>query len=368
MQILPIKHLYMKVVDFIGRILTEKSELSREDHAVCRALIGCMSDNEIEDLEERYELDWHLSNFIEEKKLSMKKAPISSTEHNKDWHIYFKILQQRTYRKVGIARNHLHTIFPYMEWKSQRQILRFSLLSNLKVDRIWALEQLYENWNLIGNASSKEIKYWFLDIENVWNKFYDKGSAFVILKHMSYELVIKYEQKLSEIVGYKQVALRLGTNVNYNIDRARMSDIDYLYVMAKLLRPITKQTADMILSKTILQVIDECTCPMNCSPSNISLLSDNNISLVIWCLGRLNHPKIIMEFYENDQQLQSSVKGVFPTTDDSIDQKSYWELMCKRVKEFFPLLRRYDSQIIEQLIKKNPSLAYLIDKLQLELE
>ncbi len=357
----------MKLVDFVGKILTENGQLTREDHVVCRALINCMSENETEDLLDDYELDWHLSSFIEKKNQMEFQPKLFPIEHNKDWQIYFKILKLRSIGKVEIARKHLHDIFPYLQWNSQRQLLRYSLLSTYKVDRIWALEQLFDDWSLIADSSKEEFTCWTNDIEAVWNKYQDKESAYLLLKYMPYEWAEKYEQELSDVVGYKQVALRLGTNVDYDIERYKISDIDYLYVMAKLMRPISKKMAEMILSETLLQVINESFCPINCTSAKVSLLSDKNISLVIWCLGRLNHPDIIMDFYENNKQLQLSMKGMLPKSDSFNDLQSYWVLLCSKAKYQFPLIRGYNKQIIKQLIKRNPSLAELIRKLQLEL-
>lgn len=344
----------MDNIKFISKIMAENETLSRSDHRICRILMERMSDAELNQLRCTIKLDWYLYQLIEER---FENKPTETKEHNKSWQTYFNDIKERKIGNVVNARNKLQDAFKHLEWKAQRQILWMFLSESTMSDRKWALNTMSDNWSLIGDCTKAEQAEWQGCILRQWNEHHEYEAARVIVKYFPYSEVAKREDELKTILRYVTVALRLGENADYKINRELLLDTEYLYVMAKLGRSIDKETAEIILAEVILDAADRHECPILAKHELPSLMDDSKVSLAIWCLGRLGHTDLIQDFYNKNREWQKTARG--PISDEE------WEYLCGSIPKYFPLLKNHKKELLKKWMEEYPALRGLVKKLKL---
>lgn len=352
----------MNIIKFFKDVIGNNNEetLSRAAHKIFKSIIDTLNVDQLHELQNNVELDWYLDNLVF-LKLEGSYCKSEKKEQNKSWHKYLSEMQDRKSGHVTASREKLRRLFPHLEWRVQRKILLYFLKDATKSDRIWALRTIQSDWSLIGDCKKSEVIMWLTEIQHQWLLHHEKEAAIILIKHEQHKFVAEFEKELSDAIGYQKVALRLGENADYIVDRSRMTDLEWLYVMTKLKRTVEKQTCEVILTEVLLDAIHKNECPYSRENEELSFVLDSNIGLAIWCIGRLKYTDLIMDFYKHDLELCNSLKGHYETPDEE------WTLMCKQAKYFFPLLCNYEKDILKMWMHQYPTLRILVEKLELKL-
>lgn len=330
----------MKPYDFITKLMREKEELSREDHAICRTLMLTMSREEVDELYNSEPLDFYLCRLIEELQQGKALGRNTGRVHYKSWQYYLNNLRDRTVGRVTDSREKLRAIFDSLEWKAQREILRFCLTDALKIDRIWGLKCMNNNWSIIADCKRAEREEWKERMVAAWEKYHEKEAALIMVRYLDLTVIEQQAPALISLLGYNHVAVRLGENPDFYIDRSRLTALEYLYIMVKGHRPVTSEEAEEVLAQTIQEVTGTKRTPIMHQNSSPSLMCDSKIGLVIWCMGELRLTDSIITFYERDCALQKELNRYRETmSEERMDNNDQaWNWLCDHAKEFFPSL------------------------------
>ncbi|MDO4691296.1 MAG: hypothetical protein Q4A64_00320 [Porphyromonadaceae bacterium] len=235
-----------------------------------------------------------------------------------------------------------------------------------KGSRVWALNTLADHWYLFEGRGMQFKEAWLAKVLGLWDQYKEKEVALFIVNYANEDCVLKMEQDLSKIIGYQKVALRLGGNPNYEINQSALSSLEWLYVMAKLRRPIDVAVCEAILNTMLVDAIKNESLPSSLDGHEFSFALDNQVGLALWCLGELKQPELIMRFFRCDRELQEHLA---PWLDRGLSQEEYWRLMCREAPKYFPLplLRERKREELKALIDCYPILQSLIEKFGLEL-
>lgn len=308
-------------------------------------------------------LDWYLYQLIECQLNKPSQENHVSAQYNKSWREYLKDIQERKIGRISTARNMLQKLFPLVEWKAQCMILSFFLKDSTKTDRLWALSSLHTYWPLFAGRGKRFCNQWLAFVLDLWDKYQEKEAALFIVKYADYNIVLRIETSLAKVIGYQKVALRLGMNPNYEVNKSLLSDLDWLYVMAKLKRAIDKTTCEVIFNEVLMKTLLDKETPFFREDEVFSFALDNHVGLALWCLGELGHPELIVDFYFCDKKLQEHLAGQHRC----LSKEKYWSEMCEKAPLFFPLLREYQHNLLEKWMEQYPSLRELIEILQLKI-
>lgn len=348
----------MKPTDYIIELCSEKNELTKNDHAVCRALIAGMDAEERQRLLESGCLDWHLQNLIE----VGEPRHTSQKVRNKSWRKYLRQMRQRTPGKVQEARARLQRLFNHLEWSAQRELLQYFLHNGIKTDRIWALRTIDDDFGIISECRGKARKDLTDAVLQVWLDYHDAVAAKMIVRNYPLEVIERYADLLMQDYDYLHVALRLAANSDYQLDPKRLTDLEHLYALAKLGREVSDDDAESMFYLAMLTALSE---ENEALPRNgMSLMSLDAVRLSVWCLGRLGKSEIIMEFYEHDRDFTSVAQQEWPSEYDSA---AYWDWAKYELSSFFPGLHRVKREVLEEMMRRNPALRELVEKLELQL-
>lgn len=349
----------MTAREYITTILKDKDVLSKEEHTVCRSLMTAMTKEELTDMAESNTLDWYLQTQAEKILLeSVSTKPIK--EHNQRWSDY--LLSMKSRKNVQASREKLRQGFDYYEWKAQKTILQYFLSNGLKTDRIWAFQKILDDFSIVADTSTKERKTWQDLILSLWQQYRDIKAAWVIVKHFQYDVIEANAELLSADCGYQPVALRLGVNPDYDIDVTRLTDIEQLYVIAKLHRPISDEYAESLFYLNMLSALSSRSefMPRNAS----SIMSLNTVRIAVWCLGQLCKTDTIIRFYKCNCAFKASIEQLWT---GEYDNGKFWDWVRNKLSEFFPYINHIQQSILEDMMSRNPALRELVESLNLKL-
>ena len=92
-------------------------------------------------------------------------------------------------------------------------------------------------------------------------EYKERDVALFIIRHADEACVLRLDQELAKVVGYQRVALRLGANPHYELDTSRLSTLEWLYAMAKLQRPVSREACEAALAEMLMETIASNSCP-----------------------------------------------------------------------------------------------------------
>lgn len=280
--------------------------------------------------------------------------------------------------KVTESRKEIKRRFDYVDWKFQKEIIKICLFS-CKSDREWIYTKLINCWD-----------DFFMDrIEQLWRYYHEPKCAWIIISHFPEEYIDEHIDELGDGRNYYFVCRRLAHNPSFEINRQRLSAIDYLSVLAYCNRPISTQEATDILFEITSEACGEnelinrmnrvynttrgeVLCPYHFNDISKALYLLQNKGLYEaadlyyeWCENISKRIKHSTEFYKLNSETISDAeynyKRLVITTlyiDAALDNKS-------KIKH--PIAST-DNQIdtLEQMLH-SPQLKLLIEKLNLTL-
>ncbi len=297
--------------------------------------------------------------------------------------------------KVTEARQKLRDRFRKQSFQTQRKILKTMLYAS-KQDRLWAYNQLRNNW----------YSSLFEDIKVLWEQYHEEECGWVVIRHFPMDYVYNHLAELDTDKNYTNICIRLIHYPLFHIDKERLGhledktiyseypEVNYLYILAKSKSKVEKGEVIQILFNQIVSFVNNEETPFfkydeharrfshRVRDGILSVASAYPIHLILWCMGELGLAEEIIAFEEWD----NLVKKKFLEREelDNIghdctpdDDKELWNLFRQTITECLPdeykKLIQVDfyslsktEPIKDELIRKNPAIDTLVERLKLE--
>ena len=145
--------------------------------------------------------------------------------------------------KVTDSRKEIQRRFFGLDWKDQKKIM-MAFLDAGASDRQWAYSRLLDWWD----------PYFEPKVQELWEAFHEERCAWVVIRHFPLSYLKENKEQLWEGRNYYFISRRLAKDKDYVIDRARMSNTDYLSVLYHSGREISDDEARDIM----FEIVHDC--------------------------------------------------------------------------------------------------------------
>lgn len=283
--------------------------------------------------------------------------------------------------KVSDSRQEIQRRFEGLDWKDQKKILA-AFLASCPSDRTWAYVKLLNLWD----------KSFESQICDLWEQYHEKRCAWVVVRHLPIAYIKDNISSLSEGRNYYFICLRLAEDKDFIIDKTRLTENDYLSVIANCGRTISEEEATTLLKSLLRRVSTKNIYELEVShmyvgrghtPSPFKILavssfmhrlSDLNLSdlgerLHIWdkyveqiILQSDEYQKLNQTILSDYEYREESVKIIQKYIQKLIDELD--NIDWRKLKELS--VSGENSHLLNQMKKTNPALENLIDSFQLE--
>ena len=370
-------------------------EKSSKERAVLRALVHTLQQEELKVLKRklrRHSSTWSVVTDLYNEVVKAENYIVP--QRNEAISSLIEQFVDKKSGKVESARKKLRNRFDKQDFLIQRKIIKAFLLS-AKQDRMWAYNRLKGNWD---NSFYDEVKV-------LWELYHENGCGHVVLRHFPVEYVYNNLSHLDIDENYTWLCIRLINHPQFQIDKERLRehytfcghyDVEYLYILAKSNSQIEEGTATQILYKQIIHYLNACSSPCTILKGkfdNYGVYGGNypttkwldNVSHVLWCMGRLGLTEELIAYEEWDGIVQREfIDSVdydelikYHTTDFS--EKCYMlfrNTIAKCLPNEYKHLICFPYSPVDVIddkpkmsmseLKSNPALNVLIDQLGLE--
>lgn len=167
----------------------------------------------------------------------------TSMQRNKPIATVIKNYMDKKSGKVTESRNEIQRRFPGLDWKDQKKIM-LAFLNSCMSDREWAYSRLLDYWDV-----SFESK-----ISELWETYHERKCGWVIVRHFPLEYIKGHTDEFSEERDCFFISLRLAKEKDYEIDRTKLSNTEYLAVLYHSGREIQEKDA----LDTLFSIVHDC--------------------------------------------------------------------------------------------------------------
>lgn len=167
----------------------------------------------------------------------------TSTQRNKPIATVIKNYMNKKSGKVTESRNEIQRRFPGLDWKDQKKIMS-AFLDSCMSDRDWAYSRLLNLWDTSFEARISEL----------WETYHERKCGWVIVRHFPLTYIKEHKDEFSEERDYFFICLRLAMEKDYEIDRSKLSNTDYLAVLYHTGREIQETDA----CDTLFGIVHDC--------------------------------------------------------------------------------------------------------------
>ena len=205
--------------------------------------------------------------------------------------------------KVSDSRNEIQRRFDYLDWKDQKKIV-LAFLESGKTDRQWAYSKALDYWDKSFEPKIKEL----------WEQLHEEKCSWVVIRHFSVEYLSQNIDKFTEGRDYYFICLRLAENCEFEINKEKLSNTDYLAVLYHTGRSIDMSEAEVLLYENVHKIcLDNdpyFTLDRYANASKgyiISPICFKNVSLMLYYLRKLGCSHIVWQFEEWNKNVQEEV-------------------------------------------------------------
>ena len=145
--------------------------------------------------------------------------------------------------KVSDSRNEIQRRFDYLDWKDQKKIV-LAFLESGKTDRQWAYSKALDYWDKSFEPKIKEL----------WEQLHEEKCSWVVIRHFSVEYLSQNIDKFTEGRDYYFICLRLAENCEFEINKEKLSNTDYLAVLYHTGRSIDMSEAEVLLYENVHKI------------------------------------------------------------------------------------------------------------------
>ena len=146
--------------------------------------------------------------------------------------------------KVSESRKEIRRRFPALDWKDQKKIIS-AFLDSCASDREWMYTRLFDYWD---DCFAEQIK-------SLWEKYHEDKCAWVVIRFLPENYVKSQIDHFPGGRNYYFVCRRLAHNEDFQIERNKLSAIDYLSVIFYSGKNLSDDEATEIFYKI---VCEEC--------------------------------------------------------------------------------------------------------------
>ena len=269
---------FLKKIDEIG--LTNNSDY----WVIVRAYATSLSDKDL--------LDVYVSRFrnnvvIESILRQRDVKHLATVQHKTIGKLLDKIVQYRSEPKnvagYNALRLELHARNKFSSDKDRRRIIEVFLDGN-KTDRIYAYNQLYQNWD----------KYFLDRIITLYDKYHDGESLKLFIKHFPKNYLHDKFDAIAKHYNYSYAYYCMGAECVESIDKSKLHPDEYLRLMATFKREVPCQEAEDMLYGTIIEHLYQFLSYYD--KNNASLLSVWDVKYIVRAIGGLGMKDSLVAF------------------------------------------------------------------------
>lgn len=206
--------------------------------------------------------------------------------------------------KVSDSRNEIQRRFDYLDWKDQKKIM-LAFLESGKTDRKWAYSKLVDFWD-----KSFETK-----VKALWEELHEERCSWVVTRHFPIDYLSKKIDQFTGDRDYYFICLRLAEDNGYVIERDKLSLSDYVSVLYHTNRPISDEEALDSLFTAVYNVCTEdyysFTRLSRYSETDgttiVGPLNFQDVNLVYWYLHKMELLEILWKFDSWNETVQKAI-------------------------------------------------------------
>jgi len=142
--------------------------------------------------------------------------------------------------KVSESREEIKWRFNWLDWKDQKKILA-AFLDSVRSDREWAYGKVLDFWDDSFLPKVKEL----------WETYHEYKCSWPVIRYFPLEYISEHIDDFTDERDYFFICLRLAKDKNFIIDRAKLSNTDYLAVLYHTDRYISAEDARDTLFATV---------------------------------------------------------------------------------------------------------------------
>lgn len=269
---------FLKKIDEIG--LANNSDY----WVIVRSFATSLSDKDL--------LDVYVSRFrnnvvIESLLRQRDVKHLATVQHKTIGKLLDKIVQYRTEPKnvagYNALRLELHARNKFSSEKDRRRIIEVFLAGN-KTDRVYAYNQLYQNWD----------KYFFDKIISIYDQYHDGESLKLFIKHFPKSYLQDKFDAIAKHYNYSYAYYCMGAECVDRIDKSKVYPAEYLRLMATFKKKVPCQEAEDLLYGTIVEHLYQFLSYYG--HDNASLLSVWDVKYIVRAMGGMGMKDSLISF------------------------------------------------------------------------
>lgn len=206
--------------------------------------------------------------------------------------------------KVSDSREEIKWRFNWLDWKDQKKIIT-AFLESGKTDREWAYSKMLDYWDDSFQPKVKEL----------WEAYHEYKCSWSIIRYFPLEYIIEHIDEFDDDRDYFFVCLRLAKDKNYTINRAKLSNIDYLAVLYHTGRDISAEDA----YDTLFEIVHDC-CFNDSMITRLERLDRGKYRDVI---TPANFREVNLAFYYVVKLQQYESAGLFKNWNEAVEDAIY---------------------------------------------
>lgn len=290
--------------------------------------------------------------------------------------------------KVVSSRNELHRRFPGLDWNIQKKIISLHL-QRTKTEREWAYKTLLHYWD----DSFAPL------IEKLWTEYHEPRCSWLVSRYLSEEFINANMESLCQIDdrNYFFIAIHLGHNQCFHIDRSKLSTSEYLSLLRILGKECTPEDALSLFKEIAVRACKDERTAFEVAVSQTRRMDKIHPDLL---------PELRKAFYDIDEmKVQPAVDKInewgMKVMSDAMKSEEWNELQRKPLRDFeynieaCQILLRYirlnlgipddtektveephvetkqcieeNKEILNHMLRDNPNISSLVDALGLQI-
>ena len=122
--------------------------------------------------------------------------------------------------KVSESREEIKWRFNWLDWKDQKRILT-AFLDSGRSDREWAYGKVFDYWD----------ESFLQKIKELWETYHENKCSWSVIHYFPIDYILEHMEDFTDERDYFFICLRLAKDKSFVLDRAKLSNTDYLAVL-----------------------------------------------------------------------------------------------------------------------------------------
>jgi hypothetical protein len=194
--------------------------------------------------------------------------------------------------RVAESREEIQKRFEYLDWKVQKKII-VAFLNSGKTDRQWAYSRILDYWDKSFEPRIKEL----------WERYHEEQCSWVVIRYFPVKYLYENVDLFNGQRDYYFICRRLAVNKDFEIDKSKMTNTDYLAVIYHTGRSLDEEEAEKLLYENVHRVCLDCDPNFALDKyadvskgTIISPISFKEVSLALYYIKKLELWSVASEF------------------------------------------------------------------------